>query len=205
MWSSANHGATKVYALLSTFEQTFVLHYNNDTDILLISPKLSRKDLLKAIFLVLALNLRKTFEKTNPELFKILNDITEDVDKYVKRQKDTLNPPHNYNLRKREFNEWEQTQSQQNRKINSKNQLGYELLISFRKNRISLGYGRTSMVFKVHVDGVWLAFKMVDLFKPAVGALQELENEAKVMNWLTKKKKCKTLIKQIIYKIRILF
>jgi len=201
MIPKANHHQNEVYALLSTFEQTFVFYYNEKKNILLISPQLSRNKLLKAIFFVLAINLRKTIEKTNPDLFEILNNIANDVTNVIADivEKDENKSTHERNLRKKESKD----STNQSGKTKKMNQLRYEL--SFEKNSLIVGNGRTSMVYKVPIDEGWQALKMVDLFKPAAGAHQELENEANVMNWLTKKKKCKTLINKLFIKLGFFF
>lgn len=69
----------------------------------------------------------------------------------------------------------------------SSSSLHFEDILSFhfKQNSCFIGSGRTSWVYKIQGDEITLALKMVDVYKHPLRSLEELENEAKVLRWLT--------------------
>ncbi len=59
------------------------------------------------------------------------------------------------------------------------------LFASWKKNQILVGSGRTCFVSRVQVGDEFLALKMVNVFTHPIGALDELDNEFRVMTTLS--------------------
>lgn len=147
-----NRGIAKVYSLLSTYENTFVLFYDNEKDHLWISRPLARDHLLFAMYFVLIIHL---YQQGYSEIFPNgLSALVRDLlDKYPGKS-DTFKSS-----------------------VNENDSIYYAK--SWKKGpREMIATGRTCYVFKVTNT---LAFKMVNLFRNEKESLEELENEYEVM------------------------
>lgn len=192
MQSFANHCDTHVYSLISSFESTYVLYLNNNQRNtrapkelnLYISPPLEKKHLLRAISFVLFLRHCKVYNG-EPEMKKELIQLRDDITKgfYNKNNQSLSRKRKLYQDNKRD------NANGENVKNTKSQQLKCVLSDAYKAGKIHfIGRGRTSFVMKLERDdGKLLALKMVDVYKHAVGAITELENEFNVLKVLKEK------------------
>lgn len=194
MQSFANHGDTHVYSLISTYEMTYVLYLNNNNHHntrankelnLYISPPLEKKHLLRAIAFVLFLRHCQVYtgeSEMKKDLIKLKEDITKSF--YNKNIQQQLSTKRNLAQDKKRDNA-----NGGNVKNTKSQQLKCALSDAYNAGKIHfIGRGRTSFVMKLERDdGKLLALKMVDVYKHAVGAITELENEFNVLQVLKEK------------------
>ena len=81
MKSDSNQNFKNVFTLISTFETTFVLYYDNEKEHLWISRPLSRDKLLTVMFFVLSIQLyqRGYFKDIPEDLLAILQELPIDI------------------------------------------------------------------------------------------------------------------------------
>lgn len=191
MQSFANHCDTHVYSLISSFESTYVLYLNNNQRNtrapkelnLYISPPLEKKHLLRAIAFVLFLRHCKVYNgepEMKKELIQLRNNVTRGF--YNKNNQQQLST-------KRNLAQDNKPDNGGNAKNTKSQQLKCVLSDAYKAGKIHfIGRGRTSFVMKLERDdGKLLALKMVDVYKHAVGAITELENEFNVLQVLKEK------------------
>ena len=163
MRSDSNNGFNRVYKLLSTFEATFVLFYDNEQDSLWISRPLPREKLLLAMYFVLSIQLHQSnlYKEIPHDLLVILNDLENNFPT-LPSNSSTLNDSLTYSS------------------LNAQS-----LSLIWKKGpKEMIRSGRTCFVVKVSFNNHLLALKMVYLYKNEEGSIEELENEKDVMRWI---------------------
>jgi hypothetical protein len=190
MKSESNRDLTKVYTLLSTYENTFVLFYDNQQDNLWISPPLPRDRLLMAMYFVLTVQLYQhgSYTSMPDELSTIVQGLLDNSPvKHVdpdslnssSSSASTLDTSQN-SVKENDLNKFSEHSRKQ-----TKESLADSLCTIWKKGpREMIGSGRTSFVVKCSLNKKNLALKMVNLFKHAKYSLEELENEKDVMLWI---------------------
>jgi hypothetical protein len=185
MRSDSNNGIKHVYTLLSTFEATFVLFYDNEeNDSLWISRPLPREELLLAMYLVLSIQLHQQhlFKNTPQDLLDILLDLDENFPT-LPSQSDASN---NSTLSQNSANTTQTSNNTTLTDVVKYSSLNAQSLSSIWKRgpKEMIGSGRTGFVIKVSYNDRLLALKMVYLYRNSEGSLEELENEKDVMQWI---------------------
>ena len=173
MKKEANYGSRYMFALLSSYELTYVLFLDNNTEIdkplnLFISPPIRKDKLLRAICFVLAMRYECILleKQTSNEIENLRNDVLN----YFEEKNNSL--PKSVNI---EY---------------GSNSLQARILRAWREKPIQtvIGRGRTGFVVKLDLDDdESLALKMVNVFKHAPDAIDELENEYDVLQFLNEK------------------
>lgn len=125
-----------------------------------------RTDLIKSIYFVLALKLRKYYQEKNVWLYERVTTLSNDRN-FSPRFEPTVN--YTDRLRKRS----EKPENKTN-----------VLMAAWNEKITLIGVGRTGFVCKLQVGSVILALKLVDPFKTPEDALEELENEYNVLSSL---------------------
>ena len=169
MRSDSNNGFNRVYKLLSTFEATFVLFYDNEQDSLWISRPLPREKLLLAMYFVLSIQLhqRNLYKEIPHDLLVILNDLDLEKNFPTLPSKSSINS------------------STLNDSLAYSSLNAQSLSLIWKKGpKEMIGSGRTCFVVKVSFNNHLLALKMVYLYKNEEGSIEELENEKDVMQWI---------------------
>lgn len=192
MKSESNRGLEKVYTLVSTYENTFVLFYDNTKDALWISPPLSRKHLLFAMYFVLIIQLQQHgyIEGTLSSLAQRL--INESPKKHVSEESLNISNTSSSSSSTMNTSQTSVKENDQNktpegtpRKNNYYESIRNSLTTIWKNGpREMIGTGRTCFVVKVSLNQKFLALKMVNVFKNARGSLKELEHENDVMLWI---------------------
>lgn len=183
MRSESNNGFTHVYSLLSTFEATFVLFYDDEEDSLLISRPLPREKLLLAMYFVLSIQLhqRKLDKEIPQDLLVILNDLEKNFPT-LRSESDSSGSSNNSTLT-------QSLTSSNNTTLNDSvirsSRIAQSLSLIWKKGpKEMIGSGRTCFVIKVSYNNRLLALKMIYLYRNPKGSLEELENEKDVMEWI---------------------
>lgn len=169
------------YTMLSNFTTTFVFCYSDENETLLVSPPLPHSEFLKSIFFVLALKLRSFYKDKLDWLFRPISILSQDssfffLSKPQPAQNKPNKPSNPYNLR-----------AKMKKNVDGKNDadLDASTLQSLMNDNVQLvGTGRTCFVCTVQRGHSVVALKLIDIFKPAFGALEELENEYHVLRFL---------------------
>jgi hypothetical protein len=188
MKSESNRGLEKVYTLVSTYENTFVLFYDNGKDALWISPPLPRHKLLLAMYFVLIIQLEQHgyIEGMLSSLARSL--INESPKKLVSEENlNTSNTSSStMNASQTSVKENDQNKTPEGTPRKNNYESFRDSLTTVWKNgpREMIGTGRTCFVIKVSLKQKFLALKMVNVFKNARGSLKELEHENDVMLWI---------------------
>lgn len=131
-----------------------------------------RTDLIKSIYFVLALKLRKYYQEKNVWLYERVTTLSNDRN-FSPRFEPTVN--YTDRLRKRS----EKPENKTNVRISRES-----LMAAWNEKITLIGVGRTGFVCKLQVGSVILALKLVDPFKTPEDALEELENEYNVLSSL---------------------
>ena len=166
----SNRGIDKVYSLLSTFENTFVLFYDDERDHLWISRPIPRGQLLFAMYFVLIIQLHQQgYSEIFPDGLSTL--VKELLNKYPGKSEGLMKISNRtLNISQSSVNEIQRYS------------LADLLYASWKKGpREMIATGRTCYVFKVSIKPMPLAFKMVNLFRNVEDSLEELDNEYQVM------------------------
>lgn len=170
-----------IYCLLSNIETTFVFVYDHRVNTVWISPPLGRDRFFKAIFFVLSIQLKQFYAETYDWLQHLKEEvsnrppkpISESTGPQIVAKKRPRSSKTNYALR--------DIQSE----LSKHHKFSVEVLYySWQNKRSIIGQGRTSFVCKVNVGENSYAVKLVDVYKPAKDALEELENEFNVLKEL---------------------
>ena len=133
---------------------------------------MSRTELIKSIYFVLALKLRKYYKDKNVWLYERVTALSNDRN-FSPRFEPTVN--YTDRLRKRS----EKQENKTNVRITKKS-----LMAAWNEKITLIGVGRTGFVCKLQIGSVILALKLVDPFKTPEDALEELENEYNVLSSL---------------------
>lgn len=166
----------KIYSLISNIETTFVIVYDENLNTVWVSPPISRENFIRSIFFVLSYLLKPLYKKTHPWLYEEIVKLSNERSFNYKPKSRNSGSANSiaYN-----------TRSNSNRLDNSVGEFNQEALqYAWQNSRRLIGIGRTCFVCSVKIDSEIFAFKMIDIFKPAYEALEELENEYNVLNSL---------------------
>ena len=187
MKSDSNQSFINVVAMLSTFETTFVLHYDNEKDHLLISRPLSRDKLLTAMFFVLSIQLyqRGYLKEIAEDLLAIFQELSIDVESELDTSNSSSTNTSQSSVEENDSNNTQAYNDETERKTSSKPTAESLLEIWKKEPKELIATGRTCFVVKVSLNGEALALKMLNLFKNAQGSLQELEHEKEVVEWIS--------------------
>lgn len=131
-----------------------------------------RTDLIKSIYFVLALKLRKCYQEKNVWLFERVTALSND-----RNFSPRFEPTVNYTDRLRERSEKQENKT--NVPVTKKS-----LMAAWNEKITLIGVGRTGFVCKLQIGSVILALKLIDPFKTPEDALEELENEYNVLSSL---------------------
>lgn len=168
-----------MYSLLSNMETTFILVFDEKANTLWVSPPQPRDKFIRSIFFVLSYLLKPYFQHTHPWLYDEIVRLSNN------RRFDVQRRPSNQ-LRKLSNSIASFTRSRiRLLKSNLEEECDFQLLKhAWENTRRFIGSGRTCFVFSVNIGFQMYALKMIDIFKPASGAMEELENEYKVLSSL---------------------
>lgn len=167
------------YALLSTYESTWLLNRINKT--LFISPVISKKSLILAIYYALALRDKSISEATTKLHLDSLNKFNEKNKLGLKLDEDCSEDIAE-NIEEEEL-------AYEALFINDelKKEFSIESLVSSIRGSIRsgvfIGSGVSGVVVKVNIGSKTYALKMIDLYKEA-HSLPEIKNEIKILQYL---------------------
>ena len=197
MRKEANNRTRYMFSLVSSYELTYVLFLDNGSDVntrsndesvkamnLFISPFITKDQLLRAICFVLAMRYECILmeKQTSKKIQNIRIDV---LNKFEMKNKSLPKSSNGENSEN-------DSNSANVGNIQAPQSLQARILRAWRaeSGKTVIGRGRTGFVVKLDLDdGESLALKMVDVFKHAHGAIEELENEYKVLQFL-KEKNC---------------